>query len=132
MPLKNRRDFPDAGRLRQRAYLPGLCEQEIISAATASDANLLAGSTTGGDQVCSLRKKLNVEADIAVTGGGAKNLGHVNALESIRATLLSLPNSHTGALGAAVMGKDIFAKYMAEGQKPTRSVNKLEEATFFE
>jgi hypothetical protein len=30
------------------------------------------------------------------------------------------------------MGKDIFAKYMAEGQKPTRSVNKLEEATFFE
>jgi len=67
-----------------------------------------------------------------VTGGGAKNIGLVKALESIRATLLSLQPLITGALGAAVMGKDIFAKYMAEGQKPTRSVNKLEEATFFE
>lgn len=112
-------------------------EQEIISrlASGESVANLLAGIHDAvATRVCSLVKKLNVEPDIAVTGGGAKNIGLVKALETKFGRALLVPPEPliTGALGAALMGKDIFAKYMAEGQKPTRSVNKLEEATFFE
>ncbi|MBP7526317.1 MAG: 2-hydroxyglutaryl-CoA dehydratase [Syntrophorhabdaceae bacterium] len=112
-------------------------EQEIISRLASGEpiANLLAGIHDAvATRVCSLVKKLNVEADIAVTGGGAKNIGLVKALESKFGQALLVPPEPliTGALGAALMGKDIFAKYMAEGQKPTRSVNKLEEATFFE
>jgi len=112
-------------------------EQEIISRLASGEpiANLLAGIHDAvATRVSSLVKKLNVEADIAVTGGGAKNIGLVKALESKFGQALLVPPEPliTGALGAALMGKDIFAKYMAEGQKPTRSVNKLEEATFFE
>jgi len=112
-------------------------EQEIISRLASGEpiANLLAGIHDAvATRVSSLVKKLNVEADIAVTGGGAKNIGLVRALESKFGRALLVPPEPliTGALGAALMGKDIFAKYMAEGQKPTRSVNKLEEATFFE
>lgn len=112
-------------------------EQEIISRLASGEpvANLLAGIHDAvATRVYSLVKKLNVEADIAVTGGGAKNIGLVKALESKFGQALLVPPEPliTGALGAALMGKDIFAKYMAEGQKPTRSVNKLEEATFFE
>lgn len=112
-------------------------EQEIISRLASGEpiANLLAGIHDAvATRVSSLVRKLNVEADIAVTGGGAKNIGLVRALESKFGQALLVPPEPliTGALGAALMGKDIFAKYMAEGQKPTRSVNKLEEATFFE
>lgn len=78
-------------------------------------------------------KKLNVEPDIAVTGGGAKNIGLVKALGSKFGRELLVPPEPliTGALGAALMGKDIYEKYAAEGQKPTRIGKKLEEATFF-
>ena len=111
-------------------------EQEIISRLAGGEpiANLMAGIHDAvATRVYSLVKKLNVEPDIAVTGGGAKNIGLVRALESKFGQKLLVPPEPliTGALGAALMGKDIFEKYAAEGQKPTRSGHKLEEATFF-
>jgi predicted CoA-substrate-specific enzyme activase len=111
-------------------------EQEIISRLASGEpiANLMAGIHDAvATRVYSLVKKLNVEPDIAVTGGGAKNIGLVKALESKFGCSLLVPPEPliTGALGAALMGKDIFAKYAAEGQKPTRSGHRLEEATFF-
>jgi (R)-2-hydroxyacyl-CoA dehydratese activating ATPase len=111
-------------------------EQEIISrlAGGESIANLLAGIHDAvATRIASLVKKLNVEPDIAVTGGGAKNIGLVKALERKFDRPLLVPPEPliTGALGAALMGKEIFEKYDAEGQMPTRSGRKLEEATFF-
>jgi predicted CoA-substrate-specific enzyme activase len=111
-------------------------EQEIISRLAGGEpiANLMAGIHDAvATRVYSLVKKLNVEPDIAVTGGGAKNIGLVRALESKFGQKLLVPPEPliTGALGAALMGRDIFEKYAAEGQKPTRSGHKLEEATFF-
>jgi predicted CoA-substrate-specific enzyme activase len=112
-------------------------EQEIISRLAGGEpiANLMAGIHDAvATRVYSLVKKLNVEPDIAVTGGGAKNIGLVRALESKFGQKLLVPPEPliTGALGAALMGRDIFEKYAAEGQKPTRSGHKLEEATFFQ
>ena len=111
-------------------------EAEIISrlATGESIANLLAGIHDAvATRIAALVKKLNVEPDIAVTGGGAKNIGLVKALGSKFGRELLVPPEPliTGALGAALMGKDIYEKYAAEGQKPTRSTKKLEEATFF-
>ncbi|OPY01976.1 MAG: R-phenyllactate dehydratase activator [Syntrophorhabdus sp. PtaB.Bin047] len=111
-------------------------EQEIISRLAGGEpiANLMAGIHDAvATRVYSLVKKLNVEPDIAVTGGGAKNIGLVRALESKFGQKLLVPPEPliTGALGAALMGKDIFEKYAAEGQQPTRSGHRLEEATFF-
>lgn len=111
-------------------------EQEVISrlASGESVANLMAGIHDAvATRVYSLVNKLHVEPDIAVTGGGAKNIGLVRALESKFGQKLLIPPEPliTGALGAALMGRDIFEKYAAEGQKPTRSGHRLEEATFF-
>ncbi len=111
-------------------------EQEVISRLASGEpvANLLAGIHDAvATRVCSMVKKLNVEQDIAITGGGAKNIGLVRALESKFGCRLLVPPEPliTGALGAALMGRDIHDKYAAEGQKPTRSGHGLEEATFF-
>ncbi len=111
-------------------------EQEIISRLATGEpiANLIAGIHDAvATRIASLVKKLNVEPDIAVTGGGAKNIGLVKALASKFGRELLVPPEPliTGALGAALMGRDIYEKYAAEGQKPTRSGHKLEEATFF-
>ncbi len=111
-------------------------EQEMISRLAAGEpiANLIAGIHDAvATRIASLVKKLNVEPDIAVTGGGAKNIGLVKALGSKFGRELLVPPEPliTGALGAALMGRDIYEKYAAEGQKPSRSRKKLEEATFF-
>lgn len=111
-------------------------EQEVISRLASGEpiANLIAGIHDAvATRISSMVKKLNVEPDIAVTGGGAKNIGLVRALESKFGCPLLVPPEPliTGALGAALMGKDICDKYAAEGQKPTRSGRSLEEATFF-
>ena len=111
-------------------------EAEIISRLATGEpiANLIAGIHDAvATRIASMVKKLNVEPDIAVTGGGAKNIGLVKALGSKFGRELLVPPEPliTGALGAALMGKDIYEKYAAEGQKPTRIGKKLEEATFF-
>lgn len=111
-------------------------EAEIISrlATGESIANLLAGIHDAvATRIAALVKKLNVEPDIAVTGGGAKNIGLVKALGSKFGRELLVPPEPliTGALGAALMGRDIYERYAAEGQRPSRSGKKLEEATFF-
>lgn len=111
-------------------------EQEIISKLASGEpiANLIAGIHDAvATRVYSLVKKLNVEPDIAVTGGGAKNIGLVRALETRFGRSLLVPPEPliTGALGAALMGKEIYEKYIAQGQVPTRSGHGLEEAKIF-
>ena len=68
-----------------------------------------------------------------VTGGGAKNIGLVKALEEKFGFPLLVPPEPliTGALGAALMGKEVYEKYAREGQTPTRCGHGLEEARFF-
>ncbi|HNQ63618.1 MAG TPA: acyl-CoA dehydratase activase [Syntrophorhabdaceae bacterium] len=99
-----------------------------------SVANLIAGvHMSVATRVSSLVKKLQIEKDIAITGGGAKNIGLVKALEEKFGCPVLVPPEPliTGALGAAIMGKEIFEKFAREGQTPTRSGHGLEEARFF-
>jgi activator of 2-hydroxyglutaryl-CoA dehydratase len=80
-----------------------------------------------------LVKKLKVEPDVAITGGGAKNIGLIKALEGKFGFPILVPPEPliTGALGAAIIGKEVYQKYAAEGQMPTRSGHGLEEARLF-
>ncbi len=77
--------------------------------------------------------RLKIEREVALTGGGAKNIGLVKALEAKLGYSVLVPPEPllTGAIGAALLGKDI-AKQAAENGIPLlRSELRLQEATFF-
>lgn len=111
-------------------------EHEVINklASGESVANLVAGiHESVATRVYSLVNKLKIEPEVAITGGGAKNIGLVKALEEKFGIPIKVPPEPliTGALGAALVGREVYEKYTAEGQAPTRSGHGLEEAKLF-
>ncbi len=98
-------------------------------------ANLVAGVHDAvATRVAALVRKLQIVPDIAITGGGAKNIGLVKALERKFGSPVLVPPEPliTGALGAALIGKEIYEKYAREGITPTRKGRGLTEAHFFD
>ena len=89
--------------------------------------NALAG------RVARMVQRLRVEPDVVLTGGVAKNIGVVRAMqENLGYKLLVPPDPLlTGAIGAAILGKEITSKAMAEGVPIERKERHLEEVTFF-
>ena len=79
-------------------------------------------------RVVTMVRNIGIEREMAVTGGGAKNIGLVKAVEdAVRFPVLIPPEPLlTGALGAALMGKDLVAR----GAAPDR-IRKLEGISFF-
>jgi len=97
-------------------------------------ANLVAGVHESiATRIYSLVSKLKIEKDIAVTGGGAKNIGLVRALEAKFGSPVLVPPEPliTGALGAALLGKEKCEKALRDGYTPTRSKEGLQEAKIF-
>ncbi|MBE9469850.1 MAG: 2-hydroxyglutaryl-CoA dehydratase [Chloroflexi bacterium] len=89
--------------------------------------NALAG------RVARMVQRLRVEPDVVLTGGVAKNIGVVKAMkENLGYKILVPPDPLlTGAIGAAILGKEITSKAMAEGVPIERKERHLEEVTFF-
>jgi len=86
-------------------------ESEAISriAEGVAKEDLIAGIHRAlAAQVHSLAERLGVEADYAMTGGGARNTGLVRAMEEMsRRPILVPEDPHmTGALGAAIMARE--------------------------
>jgi predicted CoA-substrate-specific enzyme activase len=107
-------------------------EQEVINQLACGEplASLIAGIHEAvATRVYAMVKKLKVERDVAVTGGGAKNKGLVKALETKFGFPLLVPPEPliTGALGAALIGKELHES----GQTLKRSTQGLVEARFF-
>jgi predicted CoA-substrate-specific enzyme activase len=77
--------------------------------------------------------RLNVNSDIIFTGGVAMNVGVVDALEKSLGCRVQVPEKPllTGAIGAALMGKDIALKALNEDKAIQRSKHRLSEITFF-
>ena len=77
--------------------------------------------------------RLRIERDVAVTGGGAKNIGLIRALEAKLGYPVLIPPEPllTGAIGAALLGKDIAQQAIEKGLPLVRSERRLEEAVFF-
>jgi len=111
-------------------------EHEVVNQLANGEpvANLVAGVHESiATRVYSLVRKLQIEKDIAVTGGGAKNIGLVKALGAKFGSPVLVPPEPliTGALGAALLGKEKCEKAILDGYSPTRSKEGLREAKLF-
>jgi predicted CoA-substrate-specific enzyme activase len=80
-------------------------------------------------RVVNLVRTLGLEKDVAVTGGGAKNIGLIRAVENQVGFPVLVPEEPllTGALGAALLGRD----FRNRGVVPKRE-RKLEGVTFYQ
>ncbi len=134
----------DLGRVGLSAMEPAVisntctvfAEQEVISQLAGGESvpNLIAGVHNAiATRVCAMVGKLKIEPDVAVTGGGAKNIGLVKALETRLGCPVLVPAEPllTGALGAALIGKRVYEDSLEAGEPIIRSKRGLEEATFF-
>jgi (R)-2-hydroxyacyl-CoA dehydratese activating ATPase len=111
-------------------------EQEVVNQLATGEpvANLIAGVHEAiATRVYAMVRKLKVEPDVAITGGGAKNAGLVRALEVKFGFPVLVPPEPliTGALGGALIGREICEKAVSVGHEVERSAHGLEEARFF-
>jgi predicted CoA-substrate-specific enzyme activase len=90
--------------------------QQEVAASLAQGipiSDLLAGVHHSlADRICRMVNRLRVEETVIVTGGGAKNRGLLKALSEQLGHEILVPEEPliTGALGAALMGKEIVEK----------------------
>lgn len=84
-------------------------------------------------RVARMVRRLKVEPDVVFTGGVAKNIGVVKALEENLGCPVLVPSEPllSGALGAALIARETIMKAQAEGKPLVRVERKLEEASFF-
>jgi predicted CoA-substrate-specific enzyme activase len=84
-------------------------------------------------RVARMVERLKVEPDVLFTGGVAKNIGVVKALERNLGCKVFVPGEPllTGAIGAAILGREITMKALAQGEPVKREERHLDEATFF-
>lgn len=106
-------------------------EHEVTSrlAEGADVAQIVAGLHEAiASRVVNMTRHLGVEKDVVVTGGGAKNKGLIKAIAGkVGFDVLTPPEPFiTGALGAALVGKDFYDR----GVQPAKE-RKKEDVTFF-
>jgi len=81
--------------------------------------DLLAGVHRSlADRVARMAKRLKIEPDVILTGGGGKNKGLVKALQEHLGVEIFVPPEPliTGALGAALLGKDLYEKALSRNR----------------
>jgi predicted CoA-substrate-specific enzyme activase len=110
--------------------------QEVVAKLSegAALADIIAGLHEAiATRVYGMVRRLKIEREVALTGGGAKNIGLVKALEAKLGFPVLVPPEPllTGAIGAALLGKDIVKEAEAKGEKLKTSPRRLTEATLF-
>ncbi len=128
-------------RSKNPASISSLCtvfaEQEALLRLSegASIEDILAGiHKANASRIHSMIGKLKIEQDVAITGGGAKNLGLVRALEQRIGFPLVVPPEPliTGALGAALIARETATKLTPQQLKEKKAKRRLEAVTFFD
>ena len=78
-------------------------------------------------------RRLKIEPDVVFTGGVAQNIGVVKAVRENLGREVFVPEDPliSGAMGAALLGKEITQKALAKGEPIQRKERRLVEATFF-
>lgn len=79
-------------------------------------------------------RRLKIEPDVVFTGGVAKNVGVVKAVVDNLGCEVFVPEDPliSGALGAALLGKESVLQALAKGETIQRKERRLAKATFFE
>jgi (R)-2-hydroxyacyl-CoA dehydratese activating ATPase len=107
------------------AQISNICtiwaQQEVASrlAEGVPIPDLIAGVHRSlADRVARMVKRLKLQKDVILTGGGGKNKGLVKALsEQLDCEILVPPEPLiTGALGAALLGKELYEKALRKKQ----------------
>ncbi len=111
-------------------------EQEAISwlVAGATVEDILSGIHDAiASRIHAMAQRVKIAGDVVVTGGGAKNVGLVRALETKVGYAVLVPAEPliTGALGAALIAKEIASQAAEKGLSPGAAERRLEEVTFF-
>jgi predicted CoA-substrate-specific enzyme activase len=97
-------------------------------------ADIIAGLHEAiASRIYGMARRLKIEREVALTGGGAKNIGLVKALEAKLGYPVLVPPEPllTGAIGAALLGKDMVKKAAERGETLPRSKRRLTEASIF-
>jgi predicted CoA-substrate-specific enzyme activase len=110
--------------------------QEVVAKLSegAALADIIAGLHEAiATRIYGMVRRLKIEREVAMTGGGAKNVGLVKALEARLGFPVLLPPEPllTGAIGAALLGGDIVEEAEKRGEKLKTSPRRLTEATLF-
>jgi (R)-2-hydroxyacyl-CoA dehydratese activating ATPase len=111
-------------------------QQEVISQISRGMPleDILAGVCDAiARRVTRMVERLKVEPDVLFTGGVARNAGVVKALEENLKCKIFVPEEpfFTGAMGAAILGKEYILKMLFDGISVQRVERCLNEATFF-
>jgi predicted CoA-substrate-specific enzyme activase len=124
----------------KKIQISNLCtifaQQEVVALLSRGEKleNILAGLHDAlANRIAALARRLGIEPDLVLTGGVAKNIGIVRAMKESLGCEILVPEEPllTGALGAAILAKEIYMKAAAVGETlPTKS-RRLEKATFF-
>ncbi len=112
-------------------------QQEVIS--RLSDGipleDIMAGLHDAvASRVAKMVNRLKIEPDVVFTGGVAKNIGVVKALKENLGCEIFVPEEPllSGAIGAALLGKELTLNALAKGKSIQKKERRLEEATFFQ
>jgi predicted CoA-substrate-specific enzyme activase len=124
----------------KKIQISSLCtifaQQEVVALISRGEKleNILAGLHDAlASRIAALARRLGIEPDLVLTGGVAKNTGMVRAMKESLGCEILIPEEPllTGALGAAILAKEIYMKAATAGEAlPTKS-RRLEKATFF-
>jgi predicted CoA-substrate-specific enzyme activase len=111
-------------------------QQEVIALISRGEKleNIVAGLHDAlASRIAALARRLGIELDLVLTGGVAKNKGMVRAMKESLDCEILVPDEPliTGALGAAILAKEIYLKALAAGKALATKSRRLEKATFF-
>jgi len=124
----------------KKIQISNLCtifaQQEVVALLSRGEKleNIVAGLHGAlSSRVAALARRLGMEPDLVLTGGVAKNTGMVKAMKESLGCKLFVPEEPllTGALGAAILAKEIYLKALVEGEDLPVKSRRLEKATFF-
>ena len=111
-------------------------QQEVISHLSEGVplADIIAGLHDAiASRAVKMVKRLKIEPDVVFTGGVAKNIGVIYAMKENLGCEVLVPEEPllTGAIGAALLGKEFILKALVKGEPIPKKERHLEEATFF-
>lgn len=124
----------------ERVQISSLCtvfaQQEVVALLSRGEKveNIVAGLHSAlAARIATLAQRVGIEPRVVLTGGGAKNAGMVRAMREKLCCEISIPEEPliTGALGAAVLAKEIYFKTPDVQGKPSAKPRRLERVTFF-